>query len=160
MSLNVIIIVHENCAPLLSMLAECKQTGQAVQTAAMLQEIMLKKLNCGSSAPDVDTETNRQECLQLFAQLLRFLQAWRTISGNEIKRFQGFLVEIWGFGLDHFDSHNTKRPNVNLRAVFLLLDNFRSHPIRRSNHRGTFRLGFGELGAETKIGCVLLASRI
>lgn len=124
----------------------------------MLQEVMLKKLKSGGSASDVHTETDRQECLQLLAQFLRFLQAWSTVGSDEIKSLEWFLVEIWWFRLDHFNSHDTQGPDIDLGTILLLLDNLGSHPVRSTHHGSTLRFRLGELGAESKIGCIELES--
>jgi len=113
---------------------------------------MLKEFGGGSSASDIDAETDRQECLQLLAQFLGLLQAWRTVGGDQVQGLQGLLVEVRWFGLDHLNSHDTQGPDVNLRAILLLLDDLGSHPVRGTDHSGTLGLGLGELSAETKVG--------
>ena len=145
------------CSPSLGVLAESEQISQALESAAVLQEVVLKKLCGGGSATNIDAETDRQECLQLLAQLLGLLQAWSTVGGDQVQGLQGLLVEVRGLGLDHLNCHDTQGPDINLRAILLLLDDLRSHPVRCTNHGGTLGLGFGEFGAETEVGCDRLA---
>lgn len=143
--------------PLLGVLAEREQISQALESAAVLQEVVLEKLFGGGSASDIDAETDRQECLQLLAQFLGLLQAWSTVGSDQVQGLQGLLVEVRGLGLDHLNCHDAKGPDVNLRAILLLLDDLGSHPVRCTDHGGTLGLTFGELGTETEIGCDRLA---
>jgi len=113
---------------------------------------MLKEFGGGSSAADVNTETDGQESLQLLAQLLGLLQAGGAVGSDEVQGLERFLVEIRGLGLDHLNGHDAQGPDVDLRAVLLLLDDFGSHPVRSANHRSTLRLGLSELSTEAKIG--------
>ena len=119
---------------------------------------MLQQLVGRCATSNVDAETHGQEGLELLAKFLGFLQARRTVRGNEIKCLQRLFVEVGRLRLDHFNRHDTKRPNVDLWAVFLLFDNLRCHPIRRSNHGGSLRFGFGEFGTETEISCAALVA--
>ena len=128
-----------------------EQFCQTCEATTSLQELMGQKLFGGGTAADVDTETDAEEGLELLAQFLGFLQTRSTIGGNEVQRFERFLVQVWRLRLDHFNSHNSKRPAVNLGAVFLLFDHFRGHPVRSSHHRGTLVLGVGQFGAESEI---------
>lgn len=136
------------------MLAECQQVGQAREGATVLQEVVLEELKRRSSAADVDAEANGKESLQLLAQLLGFLESRSAICSNQIEGLQGLLVEVGGLRLDHLNRHDTKRPDIDFRTIFLLLDNLRRHPVGCADHCSTLRLGFGELGAEPEIGCL------
>jgi hypothetical protein len=117
----------------------------------MSEEIVLEEFVGRGSAPNIDAETDRQESLQLLAELLWLLETRCTISSNQVQCLQWFLVEVGWLRLDHFDGHDTQRPNVDLGAILLLLDDFRSHPVRCTDHSGALGLGFSELGTETKI---------
>jgi hypothetical protein len=132
-------------------LLEGKQVRQARQRAAVFQEVVHKQLVCRRTALDVDTQTHRQESLELLAQLVGLLEAGRSVGGNQVQRLQGLLVQVGGLRLDHFNSHDTQRPDVDLGAVLLLLDDFGSHPVGRADHGGTLRLGLSELGTEAEI---------
>jgi hypothetical protein len=137
---------------LFGVLTESQQVGQAGQGASMLEEVVLQQLVGGGSASNIDAKAHRQESLELLAELLWFLQTWCAVGGNEVECFKRLFIKIWRLGFDHFNCHNTKRPNVNFGAIFLLLDDLRSHPIWRADHGGSLRLGFSEFGTETKIG--------
>lgn len=139
------------------MFAECKQFSQTGWRAAVLQEFVLEELGSCGSASDIYTETDRQEGLQLLAEPLRVLQARSTVGSNEVKRFQRFLVQVWWLRLDHFDRHDTQRPDVDLGTILFLLNHFGSHPVWRTDHGSTLRLGFGELSTETEIRYFRLA---
>jgi len=118
----------------------------------MLQEIVLQEFSSRGSASDVDTETNRQESLEFLAEFLRVLEAWSTVRSDQVECLEGFLIQIRWLGFDHLNRHNTQRPDVDLRAVLLLFDHFRSHPVWSTNHGCTLGLRLGELRAETEIG--------
>jgi hypothetical protein len=118
----------------------------------VLQEVMLKKFGGRGSASDVDAEANGQESLQLLAQLLRLFEARCTVCGDQVQGLQRLLVEVGRLGLDHFNCHDAQGPDINLRAILLLLDDLGSHPVRGTDHGGALRLGLGELSAETEVG--------
>ena len=75
------------------------------------------------------------------------------MCGDEVEGFEWFFVEVRGFGLDHFDGHDAEGPDVDFWSVFFLLDDFGGHPVGCADHGGALAFGFGELGAETEIGC-------
>lgn len=80
-------------------LPESQQLTQTCKQATMLQEFVPTKLFCCGSALDIDAQTDTQESLDLFAQLLRLLQPWRAVSSDQVQGFEGLLIEIWWFGL-------------------------------------------------------------
>lgn len=118
----------------------------------MLQEIVLDELIRRRTALDIHAETHRQESFQLLTELLGFLQPGSTVGGDEVEGLERLLVQVRRLRLDQLNGHDTERPDIDLGAVLLLLDNLGSHPVGRADHGGAFGLGFGQLGAETKIG--------
>lgn len=123
----------------------------------MLQEVMSQQLICGGSALDVDTQAHGKEGLELFAELLGLLETRRSVGGDEIQSLQWLFVQVWRLRLNHLNRHDTQRPNINLGAILFLLDNFWCHPVGRSHHGRSLRLGFRQLGTETEIGCVIVS---
>lgn len=112
---------------------------------------MGQQLARASPALDINTETDAEEVLERHPKLLGVAEARSTIRGDQVQRLERLLVEVWWLGLDHFNSHDAERPDVDFRAVLLLLHNLRGHPVRGANHGCTLRLGFSELGAESEI---------
>lgn len=122
----------------------------------MLEEIVRQQLICRGTALDVHAQTDRQESLELLAQLLRLLEAGRAVGRNQVQGLERLLVEVGWLRFDHLNRHNTERPNIHLGAVLLLLHHLGRHPVWRADHGGALRLGIRELGAESKIGYYLL----
>jgi hypothetical protein len=134
-----------------SILPEVQQLTQGGQTTPTLQEVMANQLARASSRLDINAKAHRQESLELLGQLVRLLETRRTVRSDKVKSFEGLLVQVRRFRLDHLDSHDTQRPDVNLVAILLLLDDLGRHPVRCSDHGCALGALFGELGAETKI---------
>lgn len=112
---------------------------------------MSQQLVSSSTASNIYAKTNAQEGLELLAQLLGLLQARCTVGGNQVESLEGLLIEIWGLGLDHLNSHNTQRPAVNLGSILLLLDHLGRHPVGCTDHGGTLALRLSQLGTEAKV---------
>jgi hypothetical protein len=142
-----------------TLLSESQKLGEHVGVASSLEEIVSTKLLSSSTRLDINTQADAKETLKLLAKGFRLLQTWCTVGGDQVKCLQRLLVKVWRLGFDHLDSHDTQRPDVDLAAVFLLLDNFRSHPVGSSNHGGTLAALFGQFGTETEIGNLDIASR-
>ena len=138
--------------------SEPKQLSQTGQTTSVSQELVSSKLLCSGSALDINTQADTQECLELLGQLLWLLEAWGSVCGDEVEGLQWLFVEVWWLGLDHLDGHDTQGPDIDLGTVFLLLDDFWSHPVRSTYHGGTLVAGVGQLGTETKIGNLDIAT--
>lgn len=117
---------------------------------------MLQEFLGGGAAPDVDAETHAQEGLEFLAEFLGLLETGGAVGGDQVESLEGFFVQVRGFGFNHLNRHDTQGPAVHLGPVFFLLDDFGSHPVRGADHGGTLALGFGEFGAEAKVGCFLL----
>jgi hypothetical protein len=136
---------------------QLSQTGEA---AASLKELVSQQLVGCSTAADVHAKTNTQEGLELLAQLLGLLQTGCTVGGNQVQGLEGLLVEVWGLGLDHLNSHDTQRPAVDLGSVLLLLDHLGRHPVGCTDHGGTLALRLGQLSTEAEIGDLDVADSI
>lgn len=84
-----------------------------------------------------------------------------AIGRNQIQRLERILVQIRRFTFNHLNSHNAQTPNVHFGSVFLPCDNFRSHPVRGTNHSCTFGIcRIGDLCTETKVGCLCGLNRV
>lgn len=118
----------------------------------MLQKVMIQQLLRRRATLDIHAQTHRQERLELFTQTLGLLEARRAVGGDQIQGLEGLLVEVGRFRLNHFDGHDAERPDVDFRAVLLLLDDLGGHPVGGADHGGALGLGLGELGAEAEIG--------
>lgn len=140
-------------------LPEPQKLAEAGNAAAVLQEVVPAQLFCGRTALDVNAEAHTQERLQLLGQLLRLLKSGSAVCCNKVQSLERFFVQVWWLGLDHLDRHDTKGPDVDLRAVLLLLDDFGCHPVWCTDHGGTLRALLGELGAETEISNLDVAAR-
>lgn len=132
-------------------LLEAQEFTQTRQRASMLQKLMSSKFFRCCSRLDVYAQTDTQECLQFFAQLLGLFQSRRAVCRNEIQRFQRLFVQVRRLRLNHLNRHDAKRPDIDFGAILLLLDDLGSHPIWRADHGSTLRSLFRELGAEAKI---------
>ena len=117
----------------------------------MLQEVVHEQLVRRGAALDLDAQAHGQERLEFLADLLGLLQPRRSVRSDEVESLERLLVEVWRLRLDHLDGHDAQGPDVDLRAVLLLLDDFGRHPIWRSDHGGALRLGIRELSAEAEI---------
>lgn len=135
-----------------AVLAEVEQLGQRVEAATALEEVVGKQLAGARSRLDVHTQADGEEGLELLGELVWLLEAGCTVGGDEIESLERLLVKVWRFRLNHFNRHNTQRPNIYLVAVLLLLNNLGRHPVRCSHHGRTLVARLGQLGAETKIG--------
>lgn len=118
---------------------------------------MRQELVRGGTAADVDAEADTEERFELLAEFLGLLQTRSAVGGNEVQCLQRLLVQIWRLGFNHFNSHDPQRPAVDLRAVFLLLDDLRGHPVRRADHCGSLILRLGKFGTESKISCGIVS---
>lgn len=98
---------------------------------------MFKQLIRTCSASDVNTEADGEESLQLFAEFFGLLQSGRAVRRDEIQGLEWFFIQVGGFRFDHLNGHDSKRPDINLWAILLLLDDFGCHPVRRTNHSCT-----------------------
>jgi hypothetical protein len=134
-----------------------KQMSKTKQTAETKEHdsAHLEELCSRSTALDVHAQAHAQEALEVLAQSFWFLQRGRAVRGNEIEGLEGLFVQVRRFIFDHLDGHDSQRPDVDLCAVFLLLDDFRCHPVRGADHRRSLRLLISEFGAEPKVGCVM-----
>ena len=112
---------------------------------------MGKKLRRSCAASHIHAQTHAQERLKLLAEFLGLLETWGSVRGDEVKRLERFFVQVRWLGLDHLDCHDTEGPDINDGPVFLLFDDFWSHPVWSADHGGTLALGFGELGTEAEI---------
>ena len=137
-----------------------QQIRQARQCTPILEELVRQEFRRAGTALDVDAETNAEEGFEFTAEFLRCLEAGRAVSRDEVESLERFFVQVRGFGLDHLNGHDAERPDVDFGAVFFLLDDFRRHPVRGSDHCGAFALGFGKFGAETEIGCGALVKQV
>lgn len=135
-----------------TLVTELQQTSQASQRTSSLQEVVREEFSRSGSALHIHAEANGQKGLEVLAQFIGFLQSRSTVGCDEIESFEWFFIQIWRFGLDHFDGHDAQRPDVNLWSILFLLHNFRCHPVRGSNHGGTLALLLCELGTEPEVG--------
>lgn len=133
--------------------AELQHVDQTRQAAsATPKEIARQDLNGSGAILDIDSQTLTQEDFQVAAELVRMLQRWRAVGGDQEKGLERFFIQIWRLGLDHLDGHDAERPHVDFAAVLLLLDDFRGHPVRCANHGRSLGFLVGEFGAEAKVG--------
>jgi hypothetical protein len=85
-------------------------------------------------------------------------QPWWWVFGNLEQHLHGVYVAQRRFSIGHLHGGNAQGPDVCFEAVPVLLDHFRSHPERSANERIALRLDVGELGGDTKVGQLHLAS--
>jgi hypothetical protein len=142
-----------------TLLSESQKLGEHVGVASRLEEIVSTKLLGSGTGLDVDAQADAQEALKFLAKGFGLLQTWCTVGGDQVQSLQRLLVKVWRLGLDHLDGHDTQRPDVDLAAILFLLDNFRSHPVRSTDHCGTLAALLSQLGAETKVSDLDIASR-
>ena len=152
--LSLLSLLSTSCKPfclVASTLPESKKLAEAGNAAAVLQEVVPAKLFRGCTALHVDAQAHTQERLQLLGQLLGLLKPGRAVRCDQVESLEGLFVQVWWLRLDHFDRHNAEGPDIDLRAILLLLDDFGCHPVWRTDHGSTLRALLGELGAETEI---------
>ena len=130
---------------------EPQQLRQTRQTAPAPQELVLQQLGRARPALDIHTQTDAQKRLELLAQLLRLLEPRRSVRRNQPQRLERLFVQIRRLGFDHLNGHDAEGPDVDLGAVFLLLDDLGRHPVGGADHCGAFGLLLGELCAEAKV---------
>lgn len=135
-----------------AVLPEVEQLAEAVEAAPALEEVVAHELGCAGARLDVDAQADGEEGLELLGQLVGLLEAWGAVCGDEIECLQGLFVEVWRLGFDHFDGHDAQRPDVDLIAVLLLLDDLGCHPVRCADHGCTLGSLFSKLCAESEIG--------
>lgn len=128
-----------------------QQARQRLLRTPVPQKLMVHELVRRGSALHIHAQTNTQESLELLRQLLRLLQSWRAMRGDEVQRLERLFVEVRRLALDHLDGHDAQRPYVDLRAVLLLLNDFRSHPVGCADHGGSLGALLGEFGAEAEV---------
>ena len=134
-----------------ALLTETQQIGKTRKRTPIPQEFVEQQLARAGPALDINTETNAEEVLKRHPKLFGVAEARSTIRGDQVQRLQRLLVEVWRLRLDHFDSHDAKRPDVDFRTVLLLLHNLRGHPVWGTHHGRTLGFGFSEFGAESKV---------
>lgn len=84
---------------------------------------------------------------------LRVLDLGRPVRGDKVERLERILVQVRWFAFDHFDGHDTQRPDVYLGTVFLASDDLGGHPIGCTDHRSPLRARrVRYLRAEPKVG--------
>jgi hypothetical protein len=125
-----------------------RQTQNRVLEVANPEQIM-----CTSPLLRIDLESKGQEVLEDLTERLFILDFWSAIGSDQVQSSERRLGEIRGFALDHLDGHDTEGPDVDLAAVVLAGDDFRSHPVWSTNHGGALGLAVVDLGAETEISC-------
>ena len=116
------------------------------EKTAHLQQLISSRPTC-----DSHTQTICQKCLQLPSQTLRPLQRRRPVGRNQIQRLQRLLVQIRRLALNHLYRHNPQRPNVDLRTVFFLFDDFGGHPVWCASQRDALGFWVGKLGGEPRV---------
>lgn len=129
-----------------------QQLRQTIRRARPFQKFMLNQLLRARPTPNIHTETHTQKRLQILTQLLRVLKSWGPIRRNQIQGLKWLLIEVRRLSLNHLNSHDSQRPDIDLGTVFLLLDDFRCHPVGSSDHGCALGFRFGELGAEAEVG--------
>ena len=127
------------------------ETGHAA--ASSFQKVPFKNLLGRRAVFHIDGQALTQKHLQFPTEPIRVFERRGSVGRDEEQSLQWLFVEIWRFRLDHFNRHDPQGPHVHLGAVFLLLDDFRGHPVRGANHGGTLRLLIREFGTKAKVGC-------
>jgi hypothetical protein len=135
-----------------AVLPEVEQLAEAVEAASALEEVVAHELGCAGSRLDVDAQADGQEGLELFGELVGLLEAGCAVGRDEVQCLQRLLVQVRWLGFDHFNRHDTKGPDIDLVAVFFLLDNLGRHPVRCADHSSTLGSLLCKLGAESEIG--------
>ena len=100
----------------------------------------------------VDLQREPKEVPEHRGQSMLLLDLGRAIGGNEPQSAQRTLIEIGWLSFNHLNCHDTQGPDIDLVAVFFLLDNLGRHPVRCADHGGTLGSLLCELVAESEIG--------
>lgn len=135
-----------------AVLPEVEQLAEAVEAASALEEVVAHELGRAGARLDVDAQADGQEGLELLGELVGLLEAGCAVGRDEVQSLQRLLVQVRWLGFDHFNRHDTKGPDIDLVAVFFLLDNLGRHPVGCADHSGTLGSLLCELGAESEIG--------
>jgi hypothetical protein len=109
-----------------------------------------------SSLIRVDLEREGQEVAEHWRQGMLFLDRGCSVGCDQPERTQRAFIQVWRLSLNHLDSHDTQRPDVNLSAIFLSRNNLGSHPIRGAYHGGTLVVALVDLSAKSEIGCMYI----
>ena len=75
-----------------SALPKPQQLAETGERTSMLQEFVLTQLLRRSAALDVHTQTHTQEGLEFFTKLLRLLQPWRSVRGDQVQCLERLFV--------------------------------------------------------------------
>lgn len=136
------------------------------QVLALLQEVMIEEECCALAQVRVDLEAVVEEALQIAVDLrLRRRPALRldvidrlAMAVIELARqaqrcyFQRRLVHVRRFSVEHFDYHDSQRPDIDFLVVLHRpIDDFRCHPVRRADHRLSTAGPGPKLSAKPKI---------
>jgi hypothetical protein len=142
-----------------TLVTESKQPRQTLPRASCLEEVVRDELvRCGSRF-DVHAQADAKECLEFLGQLLWLLETWGTMSGDQVESLEWLLIEVRWLRFNHFNGHDTERPDVDLAAILFLLDDLRCHPVWCADHGGALVALFGELSAKTEIGWNVVSIR-
>lgn len=120
---------------------------------------MPAQLFCGRTTLHVDAKADAQESLKLLRQFLRLLEPGSAVCCDQVKSLERLFVQVWRFRLNHLDSHDTERPDVDLGAVLFLLHDLGCHPVWCTDHGGTLGALLGKLSAEAEISDLDIAAR-
>ena len=135
--------------------SEFEHLHQTLRAAApALEEFAIEDLIRAGSLADIDSQAEAEEDLDVHADFVRLLQSWSAVCRDQEERFEGFFVQVGGFSFDHFDGHDTERPNIDFAVVLFLFDHFWRHPVGGADHSITFRFLVRNFGAEPEVGCV------
>lgn len=120
------------------------------------KQAYLQQVVCWSSLFGVDLQGQMQKVPENRRQVVLVFDLRGACCGDQIQSSKRRFVQIRRLSLDHFNGHDTQTPDINLSSVLLPADNFRSHPVRCSNHGIPLVLGVIDLGTETKVGWGIL----
>lgn len=93
---------------------------------------------------------------------IKYRAYWKIVSlpavrhrnwKKRVSDLKWLLVEVRGFSLNHLDGHNTQAPDIHLRAIVFLLDDFGGHPVRGAHHRGSLPAVLRDTRTKPKVGC-------
>jgi hypothetical protein len=104
----------------------------------------------------VNLERKSEEVSEYRRQCVLLLDCWCSVCRNEPQRAERALVEVRGLSFNHFNGHDTKRPDVDLAAILLSGYDLWCHPVGGADHGRSLVVVLVDLRAESEISCIML----
>lgn len=140
----------------LLLLAVLDEGAERVHRACFQDKLVLQQFSSGWSVIGILDQAGSHETSKVSAESIVKSRWW--ILGDMEECLHGMQVCIWRLALDKLHGGDTKRPDVRLEVVAVLLDDLRGHPEWCADKRVSLRLYVCDLRGDPKICNFDLAS--